>query len=134
MNDWLQRLDDLQGSMLRCVKQGAREKRLVLRNLSERLARVRPAVLLRQRREVLEQAEQRLREQARHRMREWVNEVRSLDSKLRLLGPEQVLGRGYSITMDAASGEVVRDAGSVKPGQRLKTRLKTGEVKSRVED
>jgi exodeoxyribonuclease VII large subunit len=134
MNDWLQRLDDLQGSMLRCVKQGARQKRLVLRNLSERLARVRPAVLLRQRREVLEQAEQRLREQARHRMREWVNEVRSLDSKLRLLGPEQVLGRGYSITMDAASGEVVRDAGSVKPGQRLKTRLKTGEVKSRVED
>jgi exodeoxyribonuclease VII large subunit len=134
MNDWLQRLDDLQGSMLRCVKQGARQKRLVLRNLSERLARVRPAVLLRQRREVLEQAEQRLREQARHRMREWVNEVRSLDSKLRLLGPEQVLGRGYSITMDGASGAVVRDAGSVKPGQRLKTRLKAGEVKSRVED
>ena len=134
LNDWLQRLDDLQGGMLRSVKQGARQKRSLLRNLTERLARVRPAVLLRQRREVLEQAQQRLHEQARHRVREWVNEVRSLDAKLRLLGPEQVLGRGYSITMDAASGAVVRDAASVKPGQRLRTRLKAGEVKSRVED
>jgi exodeoxyribonuclease VII large subunit len=133
LNDWLQRLDDLQGGMLRSVKQGARQKRSLLRNLTERLARVRPAVLLRQRREVLEQAQQRLHEQARHRVREWVNEVRSLDAKLRLLGPEQVLGRGYSITMDAASGAVVRDAASVKPGQRLRTRLKAGEVKSRVE-
>jgi exodeoxyribonuclease VII large subunit len=132
-NDWLQRLDDLQSGLLRCVKQGTRQKRLALRNLSERLARVRPAVLVRQRREVLQQAGQRLREQTRHRMREWANQVRGLDSRLRLLGPEQVLGRGYSITMDAANGTVVRDAASLRPAQQLRTRLKAGEVTSRVE-
>ena len=55
------------------------------------------------------------------------------EARLRLLGPEQVLSRGYSITTDAASGKIVRDAKQVKPGQRLKTRLKTGEVTSVAE-
>jgi exodeoxyribonuclease VII large subunit len=56
-----------------------------------------------------------------------------LETRLRLLGPEQVLARGYSITMDAATGRVLRDAGEVKAGQRLKTRLKAGEVFSKAE-
>jgi exonuclease VII large subunit len=44
-----------------------------------------------------------------------------------------VLGRGYSITLEANTGKVVRDARTVHPGQRLRTRLKTGEVVSRAE-
>jgi exodeoxyribonuclease VII large subunit len=134
MDDWLQRLDDLQTSLLRCVRQGARQQRLVLKNLTERLSRVRPAALLRQRREVFEQAEQRLREQARHRVREWKNRFATVKARLRLLGPEQVLARGYSITMDAKTGTVVREAGEVRAGQGLRTRLKAGEVRSRVEE
>jgi exonuclease VII large subunit len=35
--------------------------------------------------------------------------------------------------MDASSGKVLRDARKVKTNQRLKTRLKAGEVLSRVE-
>jgi exodeoxyribonuclease VII large subunit len=50
-----------------------------------------------------------------------------------LLGPEQVLSRGYSITMDAATGKVLRTAKEVKAGQYLKTRLKAGEVLSKVD-
>ena len=50
-----------------------------------------------------------------------------------LLSPEQVLSRGYSITRDAQTGVVFRDARSVKRGQRLKTQLKFGEVLSTVE-
>jgi exodeoxyribonuclease VII large subunit len=50
-----------------------------------------------------------------------------------LLGPEQVLARGYSITTDAATGKVLRDAQKVKAGQRLKTRLKSGELRSVAE-
>jgi hypothetical protein len=30
--------------------------------------------------------------------------------------------------MDAANGKVLRDASKVKPGQKLKTRLKIGEI------
>ena len=132
-DDWLQRLDDLQASLLRCVRQGARQQRTAWRNLAERLSRVRPALLVRQRREVFAQARRRLREQAEHRVRECKARLTSLDSRLRLLGPEQVLARGYSITTDAQTGKVLREAKEVKAGQRLKTRLKKGEVQSIVE-
>jgi hypothetical protein len=36
--------------------------------------------------------------------------------------------------MDAATGRILRDAAAVAGGQRLRTRLKKGEVRSRVED
>lgn len=133
LNDYLQRLDDLQAGAARCVRQSARNQRVAWRNLAERLARSRPALLLRQRREVLEQAAQRLREQVRHRLSQAKDRRETFEARLRLLGPEQVLARGYSITLDAKTGQVVRDAASVAPGQRLRTRVSQGEIRSTVE-
>jgi exodeoxyribonuclease VII large subunit len=132
-NDWLQRLDDLHGGMLRCTKHGLRQQGAAFQNLSERLSRVRPAQLLKQRRELFEQEYARLTEQLKHQLRERRDRAEALESRLRLLGPEQVLARGYSITTDADTGAVLRDAARVKPGQRLKTRLQKGEVESKVE-
>jgi exodeoxyribonuclease VII large subunit len=133
LNDWLQRLDDAQTSLLRCAKQGARRQRLAWQTLSERLARVRPALLLRQRREMFVQVERRLDEQVRQQLERRRNGLSALEARLRLLGPEQVLARGYSITTEAQTGKVLREANAVKGGQRLKTRLKAGEVFSRAE-
>jgi exodeoxyribonuclease VII large subunit len=133
-NDWLQHLDDLQTTLQRCAKQGAKRERQALRNLSERLLRVRPAVLLKQRRELLHQETERLHEQTRHRMRELKNCIGTLETRLRLLGPDQVLARGYSITMDAETGKVLREAKAVGKGARIKTKLKSGEIASTVED
>jgi exodeoxyribonuclease VII large subunit len=59
--------------------------------------------------------------------------LKQLEKRLHALGPEQVLARGYSITTDAATGKVLRDAAKAKAGQQLKTRLAKGEVASRVE-
>jgi exodeoxyribonuclease VII large subunit len=109
--NWQQQLDDLQSDLSRCLKHRARHSQIVLQNLRERLHRIRPSYSLKQRREQLRQIERRLN----------------------ALGPEQVLARGYSITMDAASGKVLRDAKKTKAGQRLKTRLKAGEIVSKVE-
>jgi exodeoxyribonuclease VII large subunit len=133
LNDWLQRFDDAVASLLRCVRQGARRHRLAWQNLSDRLARGRPAALLGQRREVFSQVERRLHEQVRRQLEASRNALSALEGRLRLLGPEQVLARGYSITTDAATGKVLREAREVKAGQRLRTRLKAGEVFSRAE-
>ncbi len=65
LNDWLQRLDDAQSSLLRSVKQGVRQQGLAWQMLRDRLGRVRPTVGLRQRRELLAQVERRLHEKAR---------------------------------------------------------------------
>ncbi|MFN2568071.1 MAG: exodeoxyribonuclease VII large subunit [Candidatus Dormibacteria bacterium] len=56
------------------------------------------------------------------------------DVRLQALSPERVIERGYSITLDDASGRVVASATSLRPGQRLRTRLPGGEARSDVVD
>jgi exodeoxyribonuclease VII large subunit len=133
LNELLQRLDDLQGGLLRCTRQGTKERQVAWRNLVTRLLCVRPAQLLRQRGESLALNQRRLRELARVHLRNGRNRFETMAARLRLLGPEQVLARGYSITLDAATGKVLRTAKDVKAGQHLRTRLKAGEILSRVD-
>ena len=83
----------------------------MLENVAGRFARARPSQILKAKRESLRQLERRLNS----------------------LGPEQVLARGYSITTDAETGQVLRQAKKVKAGRLLKTRLARGEILSRAE-
>jgi exodeoxyribonuclease VII large subunit len=132
LDESLQRLDDLQVGLLRCGRQGARARQIACQNLAVRLRQARPKQLLRQRREFLKVTQHRLRELAHVRFKDLKNGLAATEARLRLLGPEQVLSRGYSITMDAATGKVLREATKVKAGQKLKTRLQAGEVLSRA--
>ncbi|MBI5433846.1 MAG: exodeoxyribonuclease VII large subunit [Planctomycetes bacterium] len=52
--------------------------------------------------------------------------------KLDALSPLEILGRGYSITT-RASGEAVRDASTLRAGEKLVTRVEKGRVVSTVE-
>jgi exodeoxyribonuclease VII large subunit len=133
LDESLQRLDDLQSGLSRCTKQGVNERGVAWRNLATRLRQVRPKQLLKQRRESLKASQRRLRELARGQFKNCKSLLAAAESRLRLLGPEQVLSRGYSITTDAASGKVLRDAARIRSGQMLKTRLKKGEVFSEVQ-
>ena len=49
-------------------------------------------------------------------------------------GRRNVRRAGYSITTDAATGKVLHAASETQPGRRLKTTLKSGEVRSVVEN
>jgi exodeoxyribonuclease VII large subunit len=128
----LQYLDDLQAALLRCVRQGWRDQRTAWMNLRQRLGRVKPSTLLAQRHQKLHQLHGLMRERARHRWQELQARVAQLESRRRLLSPDNVLQRGYSITLDAASGRILRDAREARAGQRLRTRLKAGDVQSVV--
>jgi len=125
-----QYLDDLQAALLRCVKQGWRDQRVAWANLRARLARLRPALVLAQRRQGLRELERRLGEQTRRHLETWRQAASQLEARLRLLSPENVLQRGYSITMDAATGQILRAATEVRAGQQLKTKLHSGEIRS----
>jgi exodeoxyribonuclease VII large subunit len=133
LNESLQRLDDLQSSLARSIKLAARERRVAWRNLHHRLARIRPRRALSERRDSLQIVRRRLHEQLWQRLRIFQNRHAVIDARLRLLGPEQVLGRGYSITMDADTGAIIRDVITVKSGQSIRTRLKSGEISSIVQ-
>ena len=133
LDESLQRLDDLQSGLLRCARQAARERAVAWRNLTDRLLRVRPAQLLDQRRELLVVSQRRLRELMQGHLRNGRNRFVVTEARLRLLGPEQVLSRGYSITMNAATGKIIRRAKDVKRGENLRTRVSEGEIISRVQ-
>jgi exodeoxyribonuclease VII large subunit len=49
------------------------------------------------------------------------------------LSPLAVLARGYSVTTDEASGEVLTKAEATAIGGRIRTRLAAGALVSRVE-
>lgn len=133
LNEHLQRLDDLQAGLQRQVRRGVSEQFVAWKNLASRLRQVRPKELLKRRHEMLKASRRRLHELAGVQFKNLKNSLQTTEARLRLLGPEHVLARGYSITLDAMTGKVLRDATEVKAGQRLKTRLKKGEVSSRVE-
>lgn len=129
----LQRLDDLQTMLLRALRQRFQERHLSLRALLPRLGRLRPRHVITRRTEQWAQHSRRLQQHMRQHLRALRDRHGALHGRLRLLGPEQVLARGYSITQDAATGQVIRAAAQTRPGQKLKTRLKTGDVRSVVE-
>jgi len=130
LNDKLQYLDELNGSLLRCLKHGHRHWRVAWQNVRQRLIRERPSLILKQRREMLQQLNRRLRERWRSQRQERVAHMTHIASRLRLLSPENVLSRGYSITQDRTNGRIIRRAADVKPRQKLRTRLSEGQVDS----
>jgi exodeoxyribonuclease VII large subunit len=133
LNEHLQRLDDLLLNFQWQMKQSMHRRQIACQNLSKRLKQVRPKQFLKQRREILKATQKRLGELAWVRFRNCQNHFAAAESRLRLLGPEQVLARGYSITMDTMTGKIVRRAKDAKRGQNLRIRVQEGEIFSKVE-
>jgi len=134
LNERLQYLDDLRLSLMRCARQTLRHSLTRAQNLQFRFVRFRPSVVVAERKHQIADAHRSLRENARHLVEQRRNSIEQLNSRLRLLSPEHVLARGYSITTDAATGRVIRAAKDVKRAQRLKTRLAAGQIESDVVD
>jgi exodeoxyribonuclease VII large subunit len=133
VNERLQYLDDLQASLVRCARSGFRHERQRWQGLSQRLLLVKPSQVLSRRKQVLQALERRLAVQGRPRVADLRGQLSNVEARLRLLSPLNVLERGYSITSDAQTGKVIRETNEVKAGQRLRTRLKSGEISSVVE-
>src|SRR5690606_15757293 len=53
-------------------------------------------------------------------------------AKLDSLSPLSTLARGYAICTRASTDEIVRDAGSVRHGERLLIRVENGSIPARV--
>ena len=132
LNEQWQRLDDLQSALLRSVKQGCQQQRVACLNLVQRFARLRPAHTVAERRRLVRDLVRRLQTFATHRFGAHQQRWATAESRLRLLSPENVLQRGYSITTDAATGRILRTAREAHPDQLLHTRLHEGQTTSRV--
>jgi exodeoxyribonuclease VII large subunit len=127
-------LDDLQNSLARCARYGYRTQQARWQSANAQLARVKPQQILLVRRQTLDRTLSRWRAAVRLQMARCGSRLTAAEGGLRLLSPNNVLERGYSITRDEITGKVIRASNEVRPGQSLKTRLKSGEIRSVVAD
>jgi exodeoxyribonuclease VII large subunit len=130
------RREDLLRTVSGCARSLGREMQRKLQYAAQALdgcARrlVHPAQRLRSYQERVTQMKARLAFAFSHRVHRCRAHLAELQATLKSVDPTAVLGRGYSITYNAA-GEVVRDAMSVRQGERVRTRLARGEIESEV--
>jgi len=132
IDNYFQHLDNQHDDLIRQARQGVVTRQERLRLTQQRLASLRPTALLARRREQLGWLQHSLTEVPRRALRERATSLEQAASRLNLLSPKSVLARGYSITRDADTGMVLKDAKNAKIGQVLQTHLYTGEVSSTV--
>lgn len=114
------------------VDRGLSQRRAALTELSSRRVMQSPTGFIDQRRLELDSIRLRLDAAATGRLNRERQEFARLAAKLDALSPLKVLGRGYSIALDAG-GRAVRESGQLKAGDKLDLRLSRGGAKCLVE-
>ncbi len=108
------------------------ERRKGLGGAAARRVMQSPTGFIDQRRLELDSIRLRLDAAATARLGRERQEFSRLAAKLDALSPLKVLGRGYSIALDAG-GRAVKDAGRLSPGERLELRFSKGSASCLVE-
>ena len=114
------------------IGRGLSQRRTALTELASRRVMQSPTGFIDQRRLELDSICLRLDAAATGRLHRERQEFARLAAKLDALSPLKVLGRGYSIALDA-EGRAVREAGQLKAGDKLDLRLSRGGAKCLVE-
>lgn len=114
------------------IDRGLSQRRTALTELASRRVMQSPTGFIDQRRLELDSIRLRLDAAATGRLHRERQEFARLAAKLDALSPLKVLGRGYSIALDA-EGRAVREAGQLKAGDKLDLRLSRGGAKCLVE-
>lgn len=79
----------------------------------------------------LKQYQQLLKIETLETIRTEKRNLNSIQEKLRLVDPQNIIKRGYSLSL--INGKIVKSVGQVKEGDRLETRLSDGMLESTVE-
>ena len=114
------------------IGRGLSQRRTALTELASRRVMQSPTGFIDQRRLELDSIRLRLDAAATGRLHRERQEFARLAAKLDALSPLKVLGRGYSIALDA-EGRAVREADQLKAGDKLDLRLSRGGAKCLVE-
>jgi len=127
-----QQLDAQMLRLRHAVLQDVALKRRRLQTLQSALARTSPAARLPFEREGLRRRREALAASTRALLARQHAALSSAQAQLGALSPLRTLERGYSITLDAATGAVITAATQAPVGTRLRTRLRDGELESEV--
>src|SRR6516162_2528449 len=124
-----QRVDQIELRLAQAGLSAFDRRRSQIAKILAFLSAFRPDRLLDAKRRELAVAEMRLKRVLWVRIEYQKDSIRRLANSIRLLGPQQTLERGYSITLDA-NRNVIRSARSIKVGDALGTKFADGEAYS----
>jgi exodeoxyribonuclease VII large subunit len=93
----------------------------------------RPFDLVQDRSRMLDELAVHSNSAVRRMLREYEGRLATMAGKVDSLSPLAVLARGYTITQDVRSGEVVRSARRLRVGQSIVTRFSEGAALSKIE-
>jgi exodeoxyribonuclease VII large subunit len=131
VEQFLQRVDELQRRLERSIRLGAEHAQTRLGQLRHRVLQVRPDRRVDVERHRLGQLRMRLHRQMRHRVQHDRIRMEAVWGKLRALDPEAVLQRGYGILL-SPTGEVIRTANANLVGSEIQARLAQGALRLKV--
>lgn len=110
---------------------GVYRKRLEM--LSSRPALAQPMEWLHRKSQRLDELQLRLKQAGTRSLQMRHQQLERVVTTLEALNPLRVLQRGYSVTRDAETGQIVASLEALQVGQRLETQLADGVVTSRIE-
>ena len=126
-----QTVDQLELRLQQLLRWTLEHHRAQTARLESLLQAYKPAQILVRRKSELAALQNRLENGVHRHLERAKQQLTALQRSAALLGPEQTLQRGYSITRNAA-GEILHKSTDVKPGDEIRTRLAEGEFGSIV--
>lgn len=128
-----QRLSVLQRRMVAMLRGRVTQARRHLDQLARSRALRNPQSIVHDLSRRLDELDQQAARAIRRRLKASHDRLAAIACRVEALSPLAVLARGYSVTTDAQSGQVIMSADEVEPGQQVHTRLAAGSLVSRVE-
>ncbi len=130
---WRQtRLQDLTQRFEKAFSVQQQQFKLQSQNLNDRLKRLLPVSRLKQQQQLVEALSSQLNRLTRQQITDHKNQLAQLMRTLSVVSPLNTLERGYSITSDAQTGNVIYRSDEVTVGQSLQIRLFEGQLDCEV--
>ena len=129
-----QRVDELSRQLAQQCKTQHIKSRERLNQLTARLTVLTPAHRLAQFKLQHADLSRRLYRQMQTQLNHTQQQLSQISQHLHTVSPLATLGRGYAIVQQHPSGEIIRDATTVKPGTQIKAKLAKGTLVCQVEE
>lgn len=133
LEDHIQGLDSCTLRLARAMRHHLQQRRDRMAVLDARLAGVEPGAGLRANRQTLADLDRRLASAVNEGLRARAAEVERFTHALALVSPLHTLARGYAIVTAADSTRVIRAAGEVHSGDKVKALLGKGSFRGTVD-
>lgn len=129
-----QDLDRIRHRLVAALQNRAVAARSLVDSLACRRVFTHPTERLHDRARQLDELDARVRRAIAGRLELFRQQIATASAALHALSPLKVLERGYSVTRTSPTGDLVRDARQLHPGDLLRTTFLHGETTSRVEE